>query len=180
MIISVEEFRRYVTTEESDTVLEAKLSAMETMIRKYTNNNFQRREFRCESAIVDGVILTPSPYFAEGDTIQISGSDVNDGLYVLGSGNELTPIPYDSQYNLLTKVVYPADVKMGVVEMMVWKFRNEGQNSGDTDKKAIQSETISRHSVTYANDSTESDIDVNVGVPKKYMAFLNQYMKARF
>ena len=153
---------------------------METMIRQYTNNNFQRREFRCESAIEDGVILTPSPYFRVGDTIQISGSGINDGLYLLGEGNTLTPTPYDSEYNLLTKVVYPADVKMGVVDMMVWKYRNAVQNSGDTNKRAIQSETISRHSVTYANDSTESDIDESVGVPRKYMAFLNQYMKARF
>ena len=180
MIISVDEFRQYFKTDDTDAVIEAKLAAMETMIRQYTNNNFQRREFRCESAIEDGVILTPSPYFRVGDTIQISGSGINDGLYILGEGDTLTPTPYDSEYNLLTKVVYPADVKMGVVDMMVWKYRNAVQNSGDTDKRAIQSETISRHSVTYANDSTESDIDESVGVPRKYMAFLNQYMKARF
>ena len=180
MIISVDEFRQYFKTDDTDAVIEAKLAAMEAMIRQYTNNNFQRREFRCESAIEDGVILTPSPYFRVGDTIQISGSGINDGLYILGEGDTLTPTPYDSEYNLLTKVVYPADVKMGVVDMMVWKYRNAVQNSGDTDKRTIQSETISRHSVTYANDSTESDIDESVGVPRKYMAFLNQYMKARF
>ena len=69
---------------------------------------------------------------------------------------------------------------MGVVDIMKWKLKNEAANSGDTSKKDIQSETISRHSVTYATDSTESDIDERFGVPRKYMAFLKSYIKPRF
>lgn len=42
MIITVEEFRRYVQTDEADQVLEAKLQALELLIQAYTNNNFKR------------------------------------------------------------------------------------------------------------------------------------------
>lgn len=42
MIITVEEFRRYVQTDEVDQVLEAKLQALELAIQAYTNNNFKR------------------------------------------------------------------------------------------------------------------------------------------
>ena len=51
---------------------------------------------------------------------------------------------------------------------------------GDVSKKDIQSETLSRHSVTYATDSTEADLDEEFGVPKKHTAFLKRYKKARF
>ena len=42
MIMTVEEFRRYVQTDEDDQVLEAKLQALELSIQGYTNNNFKR------------------------------------------------------------------------------------------------------------------------------------------
>ena len=81
---------------------------------------------------------------------------------------------------LVTKIFYPMDVKMGVVDIIRWKLKNEDINSGDTSKMNIQSETLSRHSVTYVQDSSETDIDGSFGVPKKYVAFLNAYKKARF
>ena len=170
MIISVEEFRKFYSTDESDEILEAKLSAMEIMIRKYTNNNFQRREFRCESEIRDGVIIAPSPYFKEGDTLQISGSDVNDGLYVLESGNLLSPVPYDSENNVITRIEYPPDIKMGVINLMKWGLENG-------DKIGVASETISRHSVTYFNMDGDNSI---IGYPKSLVGFLRPYMRARF
>ena len=46
MIMSVEEFKTFVTTDIPDAVLEAKLQALELLVRKYTNNNFQDRRFR--------------------------------------------------------------------------------------------------------------------------------------
>ena len=46
MIMTVEELKKYVDTEEKDSVLEAKLQALELLIRKYTNNNFQDRNRR--------------------------------------------------------------------------------------------------------------------------------------
>lgn len=76
------------------------------------------------------------------------------------------------------EVEYPASIKLAVVEIVRWKLRNEAQNS--TDDKPIQSETLSRHSVTYAQDSSETDIDEHFGVPKKYTAVFNLYQRARF
>jgi len=75
---------------------------------------------------------------------------------------------------------WPDDIKMGVVDLLRWKLRNEAANSGDTSKKDVQSETLSRHSVTYATDTTEADIDERLGYPRKYAAFLRSYIRARF
>ena len=71
---------------------------------------------------------------------------------------------------LVTKVVYPMDVKMGVVNMMKWDIENR-------DKVGIQSETISRHSVTYFNMDGDNS---TMGFPKSLLGFLKPYMKARF
>lgn len=180
MILTNEELRAYITTDISDELLSMKLSAIENLIRKYTNNNFQNRAIRCQSSIVDGIIISPSKYFKVGDTVQITENPLNEGLYVIEDGMSLSPIPFDSEENLITKVVYPDDIKMGVADMLKWKLRNEERNSGDTDKQAVQSETISRHSVTYAADNTESDIDERLGYPRKLTAFLKPYVKARF
>lgn len=180
MILTVAELRTHIETTSTDDVLEAELSALEAAIRKVTNNNFQNRAMRCESAIVDGVISTPSIYFAVGDTVQITNDPVNNGLYIIDEGMTLSPSPYNSERSTITKIVYPKDIVMGVVEIMKWKLRNADANSGDTSKMPVQSETISRHSVTYRSDGTESDIDIELGAPRKYATFLRRYAKARF
>lgn len=47
MIMTVDELKEYVDTGTvKDKVLEAKLQALELLIRKYTNNNFQDRNRR--------------------------------------------------------------------------------------------------------------------------------------
>ena len=185
MIISVEELRRHITTTLEDSVLEEKLQALELSIRKYTNNNFQRPAFRCNANITSGLIETiTTRYFKAGDTIQISEAPFNEGLYVIKDITESTITVdkdvYDEDNVLITKVEYPFNVKMGAVDIMKWKLKNEAANSGDKSQKDIQSETISRHSVTYAQDASEGDIDVNFGVPKKYTAFLKAYRRPRF
>lgn len=114
MIISVEEAKKYIKKEMDDSVLEAKLLALESAIQGYTNNNFKRH-------------LTP-----EGE--------------------------------------YPMDVKMGVMNMLNWDLENR-------DKVGIQSETISRHSVTYFNMDGDNS---TMGFPKSLLGFLKPYMKARF
>ena len=114
MIISVEEVRKYITTTLDDTVLEAKLQALEASIQGYTNNNFKR-------------VLT--------DTGE-----------------------------------YPMDVKMGVVNMLKWDLENR-------EKVGIQSETISRHSVTYFNMDGDNSV---MGYPKSLLGFLKPYHRARF
>lgn len=75
---------------------------------------------------------------------------------------------------------YPMDIQLGCADIIRWKLRNEAVNSGDTSQQAVQSESIARHSWTYAADQSEKDMDADLGVPKKHTAFLRPYMKARF
>lgn len=167
MIMTVDEFRDCHQTEVPDNVLERKLQAIEMMIRKYTNNNFQDRNRRFYTEIAGGRILEPYPYIQEGDTIQISESKLNNGVYLfMYDGMDLQ----DEDCCLVTKVSYPIDVKMGAVNMLVWDLENRS-------KVGIQSETISRHSVTYFNMDGDNSI---MGYPKSLLGFLKPYKKARF
>ena len=123
--------------------------------------------------------------FNVGDTIMVSESALqSDCLAVVTEVNDLTFMTdadwADDNSVLVTKVDYPLDVKLGAVNILKWQLRNEAANSGDKSQKDIQSETLSRHSVTYATDATEADIAADFGVPKKHVAFLTNYMKARF
>ena len=122
MLMTVDELRQYIQTEETDQVLAARLSALELTIRNYTNNTFTK----------NGV------------------------------------------------VEYPADVKLAAANILKWQLKNEAAATGDTSKKDIQSETLSRYSVTYAADASEADISADFGVPKKLVACLKFYKKARF
>lgn len=65
---------------------------------------------------------------------------------------------------------YPPDIKMGVVNMLKWDLENR-------DKVGVQSETISRHSVTYFNMDGDNSA---MGYPKSMLGFLKPYMKPRF
>lgn len=76
----------------------------------------------------------------------------------------------DESTVLVTKVEYPVDVQMGVVNMLKWDLENR-------EKVGIQSETISRHSVTYFNMDGDNSA---LGYPKSLTGFLKPYMKARF
>jgi hypothetical protein len=62
------------------------------------------------------------------------------------------------------------NIKMGVVNLLRWEAVNR-------DKVGIQSETISRHSVTYADATGENSL---MGYPKSMLGFLKPYVKARF
>ena len=186
MLMTVEELRQFITTDKSDTVLEAMLQTLELTIRRYTNNNFQNRGFRCEADIRAGVFMSESLIpFAVGDTIMVSESDLqSESLAVVTEVNDLT-FTTDSEWAdednvLVTKVVYPMDVKLGAANIIDWQLRNQAMNSGDTSAAPKASETISRHSVTYVTDATESDLSAEFGVPRKHVAFLKGYKKARF
>lgn len=173
MIITVERFREFVETSEKGSALEAKLQALETLIRKYTNNNFQVRAIRSQSEILDNKILSPPKHLKVGDTIQISESLLNNGIYTvkeISDGMTVTGELFDCTKNLITKVEYPPDVVMGVVDMLKWDLQNRR-------KVGIQSETISRHSVTYFNMDGDNS---SIGYPKSLTGFLKPYMKARF
>ena len=177
MIITVEKFREYVQTDLTNSQIKEKLSALESLIRARTNNNFQKRNRRCGVDIVNGEFIFDVPIFKDGDTIEISESEYNNGLYVIGEEAEDL---IDERGNVATKIYYPPDIQMGVIDCLKWQLKNELQNSGDKTQAPVASETISRHSVSYATDSTESDIDETIGVPRKLTAFLIPYIKARF
>lgn len=175
MIMSVEEFKTFVTTDIADAVIEAKLQALEMLIRKYTNNNFQKRSYRKTADIVGGLFLVEAlAPFKVGDTVQITESQLNEGLFTVKEADDSTftvnEDVEDEAGVLVTKIVYPMDVKMGVVNMMKWDIENR-------DKVGIQSETISRHSVTYFNMDGDNS---TMGFPKSLIGFLKPYMKARF
>lgn len=174
MIISVEELKQYTTTTETDAVLEAKLQALELSIRGYTNNNFQQRNIRTVCPVMAQKLYTPYPHFQVGDTVQISQSIFNDGVYtikgIVDDMIELDKGLLDENQVLVTKVEYPKDVVMGVVNMLKWDLENRK-------KVGIQSETISRHSVTYFNMDGDNS---TMGYPKSLLGFLKPYKKARF
>lgn len=175
MIMSVEEFRTYCETSESDAMIAAKLQALEQLIRKTTNNNFQNRNRRVIADIHSGSFFVgASVPFREGDTVQVSESSLNGGLYTVKKVSDISFAvneETDDEINVLvTRIDYPVDVKMGVVNMLKWDLENRG-------KVGIQSETISRHSVTYFNMDGDNS---SLGYPKSLTGFLKPYMKARF
>lgn len=178
MIMTVSEFRKYVDTEETDQALEAKLQALELLIRAYTNNNFQLRALRAVAIAISNdntlLINTPIP-FKVGDTLQITDSDLlPDKLVTITDIADgvitVTEDLYDEGGVVITKVQYPADVKMGVVNLMKWELENR-------DKVGVASETISRHSVTYFDMSGDNSL---AGYPKALLGFLKPYHRAMF
>ena len=175
MLMPAEQLRRHIETEESDELLTERLTALESLIRSYTHNNFQVRSIRSRSEVRGGTILSPPECLTVGDTVQISDSPLNNGLYVVQgfteegmtlSGRRL----YDCGKNLVTLVEYPSDVIMGAANMLRWDISSR-------DKVGVQSETISRHSVTYFNMDGDNSI---MGYPRSLLGFLKPYMKARF
>ena len=173
MIISIEEIKamsKFSNCESSD--LKREMQAIEQAIRSYTNNNFQDRNKRIECASLGGLLQGTSPYFRVGDTLQISKSQ-NAGLYVIteiGENITLDGELFDEPYNLVTKVAYPADVVAGALNMLDWKLNK-------SDKVGVQSETISRHSVTYFNMDGANSI---MGYPSSLFGFLKPYRCAKF
>ena len=174
--MTVEELRKFIQTDETDECLAAKLAGIEQQIRGYTNNNFQARGSAIVADVVGGVFMSEALIpFEAGDTIQISGSDKNDGLYTVKEITDDTTFTVNEKTRdeidvFATLVRYPVDVKMGVVNMMTWELEQRT-------KAGIQSETISRHTVNYINlDAWNSAL----GYPESLVQFLRPYMKARF
>lgn len=174
MILSVTELKSYVDVKTmTDSQIEAKLRGLEKAIRGETNNNFQNRKKRFSAPSDDQSILGTNPYFAVGDTIEISQS-INEGLYVIISIENgimtLDKTIYEADSNLITKIEYDDDIKMGIVDIMKWEDNMR-------DKMGIASETISRHSVSYFSQDASNTL---IGYPKALLGFLEPYYRARF
>lgn len=175
MIMTIDELRLYLETTESDEVLGARLQALESFIRGYTNNNFQIRAIRAEADIFDRkFLLGVNSYFKAGDTIQVSNSEFNNGLYTItesdGESFTVNEDTIDEEVVLVTKVVYSTDIKLGIANLLKWEIANR-------DKVGISSETISRHSVSYFDLTDSNSL---MGYPKSLLGFLQPYKKARF
>ncbi len=174
MIISIEELKKYSEfANKSDEELTVMQDSIEELVRKYTNNNFQNRNIRFVGSSKNGILEQSVTYLKVGDTIQISNSAYNDGLYVIKSIEDTITLDktlYDDSNFTVTKVEYPASIKMGVINILKWEASNRK-------KVGIQSESLSRHSVTYFNQDGSNQL---LGYPVSLIGFLQPYMKARF
>ena len=176
MIMTVAEIRQFVETEESDQLLEAKLQALELLVRAYTNNNFQVRAFRAVAVSMPEhqLLCNGKVSFVVGDTLQITESDfMPDCLVNVNDVSDGTITVNEDLYEesgvVITKVKYPQDVKMGVANLLKWELDNR-------EKVGVASETISRHSVTYYD---QTGANTAMGYPVALLGFLKPYKKAR-
>ena len=176
MIISVDELLEMPEfIGKSRSVLTRKLNGVENMIRSYTNNNFQNRLKRFAAASSASVLCGCSDLIKVGDTVQITES-INQGLYVVEAvdtaNNTMTLNAelFDAEENLVTKVEYPDAIVEGVVNLMLWDVQNR-------DKVGVQSETLSRHTVTYFAQDAANQL---MGYPTTLLGFLKPFIKARF
>lgn len=159
----------------SQNALKRKLQAIESLIRSYTNNNFQNRMVRFEAPSSTSSLLGFNEYLKIGDTVQISES-INNGLYTVKEINQVQKTMqledglFETDYNLITKVEYPDAIADGVINLMLWEVQNRS-------KVGIHSETLSRHSVTYYDQDANNQL---MGYPVTLLGFLKPYTKARF
>ncbi len=174
MIISVEKAKSLVSFPDgwTDEKIKMKLLAVEQTIRAYTNNNFQNRGFRVQACIRAGVFMSESLIpFSVGDTVQVSESRHNKGLFTVSTADDRTFMvdeeTRDEDSVLVTKIEYPADVVNCCVDLMEWTVNFAG-------KVGIKSETLSRHSVTYEDSAT-----MFMGYPAAMLGCLKPYRKAR-
>lgn len=174
MIISLDEALKLDATATQETC-----DGLETMVRKLTNNNFQLIKFRLRDLKLSENTIKSSngrmDVFRPGDTIEINGTDYNDGLYVVESVSDGVITVYGdfiAEINsgaIATKINYPADVLAGVKKLIAYDVKMR-------DKVGIKSETIARWSVTYYDvTATES----SEGYPVSLLGFLNKYKKLR-
>ena len=173
MIISVEEAKKLIVFDNwTDEKIERKLKAVEQVIRSYTNNNFQQRAYRRTADIVGSLFVAEALIpFDIGDTVQISESELNEGLFTIETVDDATFAVKESVKDenevLVTKVTYPDDVIDCCINMLEWELKYRS-------KIGIKSETLSRHSVTYEDSNS-----LFMGYPKGILGCLELYKKAR-
>lgn len=177
MIITVEKIKAMPEfSEMTEEAITRKLTAIEELIRAYTKNNFQNRAKRIYAPSIESKLQGFCEYFEKGDTVQISESEANDGLYVIkqidkeNSTITLDKDLYETGHNLVTKIEYPTAVIDGTINLMLWEVNMR-------DKVGVASETLSRHSVTYFSQDAGNQL---MGYPVTLLGFLKPYMKGRF
>ena len=175
MIISLEEALKLDADATQETC-----DGLEAMVRKLTNNNFQLIKFRIRGLKLSGSTIKASSgrldIFKTGDTIEINGTDYNNGLYVVESvsGGVITIrgdfITETNSVAITTKVSYPADVLTGVKKLITYDAKMR-------DKAGIKSETVARWSVTYYDVTAAESSE---GYPVSLLGFLDKYRKLRW
>ena len=175
MIISVERAKELIQIPESWKAekISMKLKAIERTIRNYTNNAFQETAYRVTADIVGGLFVSNiSAPFSIGDTVQISESGLNEGLYIIASCDDTTftveEETTEEEAVLVTKIKYPDDVIDCALNLLEWDIKHR-------DKIGVKSETLSRHSVTYEDSASMFN-----GYPKGILNAVDLYKKARF
>ena len=175
MIISLEEALKLDADATQETC-----DGLETMVRKLTSNNFQLIKFRIRGLRLSGSTIKASSgrldIFKTGDTIEINGTDYNNGLYVVKSvSDDAITIRGDfiTETNsgaIATKVSYPADVLTGIKKLVAYDAKMR-------DKAGIKSETVARWSVTYYDVTAAESSE---GYPVSLLGFLDKYRKLRW
>ncbi|EAG1758613.1 hypothetical protein DSO10_04540 [Listeria monocytogenes] len=176
MILSLEDAQKIDAN-----VTQSDLDAFEQTIRQLTNNHFQNTHIRFKHLDFKGTAITlkSEPLgLMPGDTIQISNSKVNDGLTTIKAitGKEIAVniekpfFAFSSQDAFITKIEYPADIRMGVEELIRFK-KTMGPKLG------IKSESIARMAVTYYDINASDNVE---GFPAAKFSFLNKYEKMRW
>ena len=171
MIITIEELKE---VSELSSIPDEQLTVMceciEDFIRQYTNNNFIIKNVTFNTPSLNGKLDSVSPLFKVGDTVLISNSKYNNGVYVINDlDGTLDKELFDDENNKVTLVKYPPAIKLGVVKLLQYNAKMD-------DKVGISSESLSRHSVSYAQPTSDSI----GGYPSSLMSFLKPFMKARF
>ena len=171
MIITVEELKKVSELSNiPDEQLTVMCEGIEDFIRQYTNNNFIVKNVTFNTPSLNGKLDTVSPLFKVGDTVLISNSKYNNGVYVINDlDGTLDKELFDDENNKVTLVKYPPAIKLGVVKLLQYNAKMDS-------KVGISSESLSRHSVSYAQPTSDSI----GGYPSSLMSFLKPYMKARF
>ena len=181
MIISLDEALKLDpdATQDADAIREM-CDGLETMVRKLTNNNFQLIKFRIRGLRLSGNTVKASSgrvdIFKPGDTIEINGTDYNNGLYVVESVSDdaITIrggfITETNSGAIATKVSYPADVLTGIKKLIAYDAKMR-------DKAGIKSETVARWSVTYYDVTAAESSE---GYPVSLLGFLDKYRKLRW
>ena len=171
MIITIEELKKVSDLSNiPDEQLTMMCEGIENFIRQYTNNNFIVKNVTFNTPSMDGKLETVPPLFKVGDTVLISNSKYNNGVYVINDlDGTLDKELFDDENNKVTLVKYPPSIKLGVVKLLQYNAKMDN-------KVGISSESLSRHSVSYAQPSSDSI----GGYPSSLMSFLKPYMKARF
>ena len=151
-------------------MLNMTLSGIEDFIRGYTNNSFTVRGITIYTPSTNGKLDKVSPIFKVGDTIQIKDPACNAGIYVIQDlDGTLDKELFDANSNKISLVKYPPAIKFGVMKLLQYSVKMDN-------KMGISSESLSRHSVSYAQPTGDSI----GGYPAYLMTFLKPFMKARF